>query len=98
MSIGWMQKVAAIPLRPPLMNGRAVRTAGVCRKSTVACLGFSAADFIEAGASLMASLADVITDSDFRLAASMAWEPALPAVDMASVGVEVYERCLQATL
>lgn len=91
MSIGWMQKVAAMPLRPPLMNGRAVRMAEVCKKSAVACFGFSAADLMEAGASPIASLAEVRTASDFRLAASMAWEPALPVADMVTVRVQVYE-------
>lgn len=46
ISTGWMTVVAVMPARPPLRNGSAARMKGVCKKSEVACLGFSAADFI----------------------------------------------------
>lgn len=43
MSTGWITVVAVMPAIPPFTKGSAARINGVCRKSAVAFLGFSAA-------------------------------------------------------
>ena len=63
-----------MPARPPLMKGRAPRMSGVWRRSLLAFLGFSAADFMTAGASETVSLAAERPDFAWLFNASTAEE------------------------
>lgn len=78
-----------MPARPPLMKGSEARIMGVWRMLEVACLGFSAADFMAAEASVRTVSEVCFADSRARLAGIfMEGAAAAAAVDMV-VGSEL---------